>query len=321
VLVKENDLMSDKMETTNHFVGPPENVNTGPGEPESPRLFIGQVPKSMEADDLRKVFEGFGKILDISILKDKATGVHKGCAFLTYLQRASADAAIETLHNRHTLPNAKSSIQVKYSNEKRNEVQDVNEWKLFVGMLPKTAAESDLENIFSRFGEIEELRILRGADGESKGCAFIKFKSRQMALSAISEINGKYEMQGSKSALVVRFAAPQKHKEGKFGEYANARGVAPTVIGWGYAPQPLQPVVAYSLNEYGQQEYFQQFYYAPNAGIYPPVYSAMPLSYVNGNMLVAPVIPFGYAPSFQNPNFGEDRRMKKGANTTRMHPY
>jgi RNA recognition motif-containing protein len=76
--VKEDDLMSDKMETTNHFVGPPENGNIGPGEPESPRLFIGQVPKSMEADDLRKVFEGFGKILDISILKDKATGVHKG---------------------------------------------------------------------------------------------------------------------------------------------------------------------------------------------------------------------------------------------------
>jgi hypothetical protein len=56
--------------------------------------------------------------------------------------------AIEALHNRHTLPNAKSSIQVKYSNEKRNEVQDVNEWKLFVGMLPKTSVETDLENIF-----------------------------------------------------------------------------------------------------------------------------------------------------------------------------
>lgn len=47
--------------------------------------------------------------------------------------------------------------------------------KLFVGMISKTAKEDDIRVMFSPFGTIEELTVLRNSDGSSKGIVCICF--------------------------------------------------------------------------------------------------------------------------------------------------
>lgn len=42
------------------------------------KLFIGQVPSTWEESTLRTVLEPFGTIKDMTVLKDRTTGVHKG---------------------------------------------------------------------------------------------------------------------------------------------------------------------------------------------------------------------------------------------------
>ncbi|KAM6426714.1 CUGBP Elav-like family member 6 isoform 6-T7 [Liasis olivaceus] len=84
--------------------------------------------------------------------------------------------------------------------------------KLFVGMLGKQQSEDDVRRLFEPFGQIEECTILRGPDGASKGCAFVKYGSHTEAQAAISTLHGSQTMPGASSSLVVKFADTDKER-------------------------------------------------------------------------------------------------------------
>ncbi|XP_017773445.1 PREDICTED: CUGBP Elav-like family member 1-A isoform X2 [Nicrophorus vespilloides] len=89
----------------------------------------------------------------------------------------------------------------------------VPERKLFVGMLSKKLCENDVRAMFNAYGTIEECSVLRDNAGQSKGCAFVTFASKQSALSAIKALHQSQTMEGCSAPLVVKFADTQKEKE------------------------------------------------------------------------------------------------------------
>ncbi|CAE1322330.1 CUGBP [Acanthosepion pharaonis] len=209
------------------------NMNSQPQkepDPDAIKMFVGQIPRSMDENELRKMFEEFGPVFQLNVLRDKMTGQSKGCCFVTFYTRKSALDAQNALHNIKTLPQMHHPIQMKPADsEKRNGINGVprfgakvEERKLFVGMISKKFNESDIRILFSNYGSIEDCTVLRDQNGQSKGCAFVTFNNRQSAQNAIKNMHHSQTMEGCSSPLVVKFADTQREKEAKKLQQMNA---------------------------------------------------------------------------------------------------
>uniref|UniRef100_A0ABM5F9V3 CUGBP Elav-like family member 1 isoform X10 n=1 Tax=Pogona vitticeps TaxID=103695 RepID=A0ABM5F9V3_9SAUR len=179
------------------------------------KMFVGQVPRSWSEKDLRELFEQYGAVYEINVLRDRSQNPpqSKGCCFVTFYTRKAALEAQNALHNMKILPGMHHPIQMKPADgEKNNAVEDR---KLFIGMISKKCNETDIRVMFSSFGQIEECRILRGPDGLSRGCAFVTFTTRAMAQTAIKAMHQAQTMEGCSSPIVVKFADTHKDKEQK----------------------------------------------------------------------------------------------------------
>ncbi|KAL6322132.1 hypothetical protein AAG906_005071 [Vitis piasezkii] len=64
--------------------------------------------------------------------------------------------------------------------------------EIFIGGLPREALEEDLRDLCEPIGEALEVRLMKNRDsGESKGYAFISFKTKEIAQKAIEELHSK----------------------------------------------------------------------------------------------------------------------------------
>ncbi|XP_069077717.1 CUGBP Elav-like family member 1 isoform X2 [Pleurodeles waltl] len=203
----EDNLRSKKMNGTLDHPDQPDM--------DSIKMFVGQIPRTWSEKELRELFEQYGAVFEINILRDRSLNPpqSKGCCFVTFYTRKSALEAQNALHNMKILPGMHHPIQMKPADsEKNNAVEDR---KLFVGMISKKCNENDIRSMFSPYGQVEECRILRGPDGLSRGCAFITFTSRSMAQNATRAMHQAQTMEGCSSPIVVKFADTQRDKEQK----------------------------------------------------------------------------------------------------------
>lgn len=147
--------------TNNNTTG--QNTQREP-DPDAIKMFVGQIPREWLEAECKKLFEEFGEIHSLNVLRDKQSGQSRGCCFVTFFTRRAALEAQNALHNIKTLPGMHHPIQMKPADSENR-----NERKLFVGMLSKKYNENDVRLMFAPYGNIEECTVLRDSSGNSKG--------------------------------------------------------------------------------------------------------------------------------------------------------
>lgn len=65
------------------------------------KLFIGNIPKTYTAENLRPLFDRIGTVIELVVVRDKLTDESKGSAFVWYQTRCEAERAISELHLRY----------------------------------------------------------------------------------------------------------------------------------------------------------------------------------------------------------------------------
>ena len=84
--------------------------------------------------------------------------------------------------------------------------------KLYVGNLPYSFNDSDMEQAFSQFGTVASAKVMMERDtGRSKGFGFVEMGSDAEAQAAIQGMNGQ---QHGGRGLVVNEARPMEPRSG-----------------------------------------------------------------------------------------------------------
>lgn len=82
------------------------------------KLFAGGFPRDLEDLELREIFEQFGKVEAVNIVRDKHTGISRRFGFV---DMANEDEARQAIANLHEASIDEETISVKYADDRQKE--------------------------------------------------------------------------------------------------------------------------------------------------------------------------------------------------------
>jgi len=98
----------------------------------------------------------------------------------------------------------------------------MNSKKLYVGGLPYSISDTQLEELFSAHGTVESARVITDRmTGRSKGFGFVEMSSQSEAEVAIEKLNAT-DMEGR--SITVNEAKPREPRSGGPGGGGGGRG-------------------------------------------------------------------------------------------------
>lgn len=100
----------------------------------------------------------------------------------------------------------------------------VNPKKLFVGNLPFSTTQQEIEELFAQHGELVEVKLITDRmSGRSKGIAFVEFATEEEAAAAMEALNN-FEMNGRNIFVsVARPFVPREQKSFGGGDFGGGR--------------------------------------------------------------------------------------------------
>lgn len=147
-------------------------------------LYVTNYPPAWGDAELRKLFKDCGEIFNIRWPSLKYNA-HRRFCYVSFRTPEAAAAATD-LHG-HSLGGV-YKLSAQYSdpgNKKVREGAMAEGREVHVTGVDSALSETDLHEVFEKYGTVERTRILRNAAGESKGAAFISFEKKEEATAAL----------------------------------------------------------------------------------------------------------------------------------------
>jgi RNA recognition motif-containing protein len=140
-------------------------------------VFVGDLPRSIDEQTIRSIFESCGQIQEITI-KQQQRGT--ATAIVTFLTHDQAQAAINEC-NYTKLDNHPIHVMWRETGTRRERVANSN---LVITNLPASVEEPQLHEALTQYGAIVAVRIARNPRGEPTGLAYVQFDNAADAASA-----------------------------------------------------------------------------------------------------------------------------------------
>ncbi|KAL5714757.1 hypothetical protein ACHQM5_016672 [Ranunculus cassubicifolius] len=207
-------------------------------------VYVKNLCESLTKDDLDEKFKSFGPIEKSIVVHDKETGTSKGFGFVNFYKQEDADAAIANLngftHNdkvwyvgrAQNKADRQAELKSKLDQERTSKYEKLQGANLYLKNLDEIIDDQKLKELFSEFGTIENVKVMRDDGQQSKGTGFVAFSTPEDAAKAVNEMNGKLI---GKKPLYVAVAQRKEERKAKLqAHFAQIRSpVSPIPYGMG----------------------------------------------------------------------------------------
>ncbi|XP_029689608.1 RNA-binding motif, single-stranded-interacting protein 2-like isoform X2 [Takifugu rubripes] len=203
-----NSSSSSSGSSTNPITTSISNGSGGGEQLSKTNLYIRGLHPGTTDQDLVKLCQPYGKIVSTKAILDKTTNKCKGYGFVDFDSPTSAQKAVTALKSGGV-----QAQMAKFSGVRDSEIelsfcrlffsvvlerptmfqqQEQDPTNLYISNLPLSMDEQELENMLKPFSQAISTRILRDANGTSRGVGFARMESTEKCEAIIQHFNGKY---------------------------------------------------------------------------------------------------------------------------------
>lgn len=206
------------------------------------RIFVGDLPPDVEAEELHVTFGAFGGVQDVHVMRGKSTS-GRSCAFVVLDTWQAGDKAISALSGTCSLREGDQPMIVNWPKNGRPGSAEParppvgssggsgygsvpvpprvparpppvggsisaggSVTKLFVGNLPMEVQPDALQDLFGTYGVVTNIHLMAGKSASGQSCAFVEYSTASEAETAIYHLHEKYETLPGQGQIIVKYA-------------------------------------------------------------------------------------------------------------------